>query len=67
MSGDLRPGLARAIGSGGGLVDRHAVQRPEGGVDFAEASFDGELADAHPGCGDLGGLFLRLTGKALRD
>lgn len=26
-----------------------------------------ELADAYPGCGDLGRLFLRLTGKDLRD
>ena len=26
-----------------------------------------ELTDAHPGCGDLGGLFLRLTGKELRE
>jgi ABC-2 type transport system ATP-binding protein len=26
-----------------------------------------ELAAAHPGCGGLGGLFLRLTGKELRD
>lgn len=27
----------------------------------------GELADAHPGCRDLGQIFLRLTGKELRD
>jgi ABC-2 type transport system ATP-binding protein len=26
-----------------------------------------ELMEAHPGCGDLGRVFLRLTGKALRD
>jgi ABC-2 type transport system ATP-binding protein len=26
-----------------------------------------ELANAHPGCSDLGQLFLQLTGKALRD
>jgi ABC-2 type transport system ATP-binding protein len=26
-----------------------------------------ELAQAHPGCSDLGQLFLRLTGKDLRD
>jgi ABC-2 type transport system ATP-binding protein len=26
-----------------------------------------ELAAAHPGSGGLGGLFLRLTGKELRD
>jgi ABC-2 type transport system ATP-binding protein len=26
-----------------------------------------DLARAHPGCGSLGGLFLRLTGKELRD
>ena len=27
----------------------------------------GELTQAHPGCNDLGQLFLRLTGKELRD